>query len=184
MDDLFGTHRVANRDPGRSWLRLAFSSLRLALSRWRWWLSTTAQASLPHRRPPSSGWIRHRRHRRVAQQTVISNLSGYARTGTRKTTRPKISHAITHHNDELRGVFYSRRCQPRPLATSVRASTSWLEDGQSLTRLPSQSISSRSSCSPATIVMATTFSAPACPRRCASDLVSAAVAITQCRARE
>ena len=151
---------VANGDPGRSWLHLAFSSRRLALSRWRWWLSTTTQTHLLHRRPPSSGRIRHRRHRRVAQQTVISNLGGYARTGTRRTTRPKISHAITHHNDELRGAVYSRRCLPRPLAALVHASTRWLEDGQSLALPPSQSISGRPSCGPVRIVMAVTFSSP------------------------
>jgi hypothetical protein len=34
----------------------------------------------------------------------MSNLGVYARTGTHRTTRPKINHAIAHHRSEIRRI--------------------------------------------------------------------------------
>ena len=88
---------MTNGGPGRSWPRLAVSWSSRAWPQCRWSLSTTTQPHLPHRRPLSSGQTHHHRHRRVRQETPISNLGVCARTGTRRKTRPKIGHAITHH---------------------------------------------------------------------------------------
>jgi hypothetical protein len=92
---------MANVGPDPSWPRFAVSPSLRAWPRWRWGPSTTTQTHLPHRRPPSSG---QSRHRRVRQETPTNNLGVYARTGTRRTTRPKIGHAIIHHEPELRGM--------------------------------------------------------------------------------
>jgi hypothetical protein len=93
---------MANGGPDPSWPRFAVSPSPRAWPRWRWWPSTTTQTHFPYRRPPSSGQTRHRRHRRVRQETPTNNRGVYARTGTRRTTRPKIGHAITRHKPELR----------------------------------------------------------------------------------